>query len=138
MATYSKEDFDRIAVALGKRAADVAVHQEYFENAAFALRLDRGLPSSDLLRTPKMRPYQMRLKMQQICKRARRLLESLGIRDQDGNLNIENAYDGPGDFEILRVLSWAASHDEDPVIVATRRVGRLAEILKAVGDSQPS
>jgi hypothetical protein len=44
MATYSKEDFDRIAAAIGKRAADVVAHQEYFENAAFAFRLDRGLP----------------------------------------------------------------------------------------------
>jgi hypothetical protein len=131
-ATYSKEAFDRIAVAIGKRTADVVAHQEYFENAALAFRLDCGLPSSDLARIPKLRPYQMRLKMQQIGKRSRRLLESLGIGHQDGDLKIEDAYDGPGDLEILRILSWAANHDEDPVIVATRRVGRLAEILKAV------
>jgi hypothetical protein len=74
----------------------------------------------------------MRLKMQQIFKSARRLLKNLGLRNNDGDLNIEDAYDGPGDLEILTVLSWAVNHDEDPVITATRRVGRLAEILNAI------
>jgi hypothetical protein len=135
MATYSKEDFDRIAAAIGKHAADVAAHQEYFENAAFAFRLDRGLPSPDLARSPEMRPYQMRLKVLKISKSAQRLLKNLGVRANEGGLNIEDAYDGPGNFEILKVLSWAVDHDEDPVITATRRVGRLAEILKAVDAS---
>jgi hypothetical protein len=132
MATYSKEDFDRIAAAIGKRAADLVAHQAYFENAAFAFRLDRGLPSPNVTRAPEMRPYQMRLKMQQIFKSARRLLKNLGLRNNGGDLNIEDAYDGPGDLEILTVLSWAVNHDEDPVITATRRVGRLAEILNAI------
>ena len=39
---------------------------------------------------------------------------------------------GAGNFEILQVLSWAVSHDENPVVVATRRIGRPAEILEAI------
>ena len=32
-----------------------------------------------------------------------------------------------GNKEILKILSWSVDHDEDPVITATRKVGRLAE-----------
>ena len=40
-------------------------------------------------------PYKLRLKIQRISKSARRLLRDLGVR------NTKDAYDGPGDLEIL-------------------------------------
>lgn len=108
-------------------------HQKYFENAALLFRLDRGLPSPELARSASSTPTQMRLKMERIAKSTRRLLKDLGVpRDERGVVKVEEAYDGPGDIEILRVLSWAVEHDEDPVMTATRRIGRLAEILEAL------
>jgi hypothetical protein len=78
-------------------------------------------------------PTQLRRKIRQVERSARRLLKDLGIpRDEQDNLKIEEAYDGPGDTEVLKVLSWAEAHDEDPVILATRRLGRLAEISEAI------
>ena len=107
-------------------------HQKDFENAALMFRLDRGSPS-ELARSRGSTPTQMRGKMERVEKSARRFLEALGVRrDKRGLVTIEEAYDGPGDIEILKVLSWAAEHDEDPVIAATRRLGRLAEILEAI------
>ncbi len=38
----------------------------------------------------------------------------------------------PAISRILKVLSWAVEHDEDPVVTATGRLGRLAEILEAI------
>lgn len=137
MATYTQEDFERIATAVGKDVADVTAHQKDFENAALMFRLDRGLPLR-LARSPDSTPTQMHRKMERIEKSARRLLADLGVpHDERGHVKIDEAYDGPGDVEILKVLSWAVEHDEDPVIAATRRVGRLAEIVEAlvaVGD----
>jgi hypothetical protein len=43
--------------------------------------------------------------------------------------NPDEAYDGPGDPEILRDLVLADEPNEDPVIEATRRMGRLMEII---------
>ena len=126
MPPYSSEDFDRIAAAIGKQVADVSAHQKHFENAACAFRLERGLPSPELARARGTTPYKLRLKIQRISKSARRLLRDLGVR------NTKDAYDGPGDLEILTVLSWAAKQDEGLVTTATRRVGRLAEIIEAI------
>jgi hypothetical protein len=132
MDTYAQEDFERIAGAVGKDVADVIAHQKDFENAALMFRLDRGLPS-ELHRPRGSTPTQLRRKMERVEKSARRLLVDLGVpRDDRDNVKIEEAYDGPGDVEILKALSWAIAHDEDPVTTATRRVGRLAEILEAI------
>lgn len=126
MATYTHEDYGQIASAVGKDAADVMAHQKDFENAAVMFRLDRGRPRGST-------PTQLRRKLERVEKNARRLLDTLGVpRDERDNIKIEDAHDGPGDIEILKVLSWAVEHDEDPVVTATRRLGRLAEILEAV------
>jgi len=134
MATYSENDFQQIAAAVGKKMSDVAARQKDFENIALAFRLDRGLRSPD--EPPPLRPttpHQMRAQMEQISRSACRLLNTLGVpRDSDGVPKIEDAYDGPGDFEILKVLSWAIDHDEDPVVMATRRIARLAELVEAI------
>lgn len=132
MGTYTEEDFKRIAAAVGKAAADVAAYQKYFENAALMFRVDRGLPAG-LAPPRRSTPTQLRSKIERVERSARRLLKDLGVpRDERGFAKIEDAYDGPGDLEILRVLSWVVGHDEDSVIVATRRVGRLAEMLAAL------
>jgi hypothetical protein len=94
-------------------------------------RLDHGLPS-EFVRPRGSTPTQLRRKMERVEKSARRLLHDLGVPRERDEVKIEDAYDGPGDIEILKILSWAVEHDEDPIITATRRLGRLAEILKAV------
>jgi hypothetical protein len=132
VATYTQEDYAQIAAAVGKDVADVMAHQKGFENAALMFRLDRGSPL-ELVRSRGSTPTQMRRKMERVEKSARCFLKDLGVRrDERGLVRIEEAYDGPGDIEILKVLSWAVEHDEDPVITATRRLGRLAEILEAI------
>jgi len=130
--TYTEEDLERIAAAVGKAAADVEARQKDFENAALMFRLDCGLPL-DVVRSRGSTPTQLRRKMERVEKSARRLLKDLGVpRDERGLVKIEEAHDGPGDVEILKILSWAVEHDEDPVTTATRRVGRLVEILEAL------
>jgi hypothetical protein len=130
--TYAQEDFERIAATVGKDVTDWLAHQKDFENAALMFKLDRGTPP-EFACSAGSTPTQMRRKMEAIQKSARRLLKTLGVpHDERDNVKIEDAYDGPGDVEILKILSWAAGHDEDPVIAATRRVGRLAEIVEAV------
>jgi hypothetical protein len=132
VATYTQQDYARIAAAVGKDVSDVMAHQKDFENAALIFRLDRGSPS-ELARPRGSTPTQMRRKLERVEKSARRFLEDLGVRRDDrGLVIVEEAYDGPGDSEILRVLSWAVERDEDLVITATRRLGRLAEILEAI------
>jgi hypothetical protein len=132
MATYSEEDIELIAAAIGQEVANVAAHRKLFEAAAHGFRLSRGLPQARS-RSPRRTPSQSKAKLLQISQSSRRLLKHLGVpRDGLGRVRIEDAYDGPGDFEILQVLSWAVDHDENPVVVATRRVGRLAEILEAI------
>jgi len=54
------------------------------------------------------------------------LFTSLGINDPG------EAADGPGDPKILHALVLLGERNEDPVIEATRRTGRLAEIIDGV------
>ncbi len=132
MDTYTQEDFESIAAAVDKDIADVTKHRTYFENAALMFRLDGG-SSSDRERSRSATPTKLRHKLERIENSARRLLKALGVaRDDRGLVKIEEAYDGPGDAETLKLLSWAIEHDESTVVMATRRVGRLAEILEAV------
>src|SRR5262249_3672119 len=62
-------------------------------------------------------------KLDRVANSAGQLLESLGINDP------YEACDGPGDPEILGALVLAGEPSEDPVIEATPRTGRLAEII---------
>ena len=59
----------------------------------------------------------------QVAKNARRLLKSLGVNDP------AEAADGPGSRELLAALVLLGERNEDPVIEATARIGRLAEIV---------
>jgi len=117
---YTRSDYGRIAAAIGHSAVDIMAYANKFEAAAMWYRLakrrPRRMPRSKLLE-----------KMDSITKNARRLLKNLGIDDP------KEAPDGPGNSEILEALAlFDGDLDEDPVIEATRRIGRLADNVRAV------
>ena len=120
MATYSKDDFERIAAAIGKDVADVKRHEKAFEAAAMWYRLSRNAPKGK-----RITPYVMHRRMTQIANAAQRLLEHLGVSDPT------QAPDGPA-TAVLEVLASADDGTEDAVIRATARLGRLLELLRAV------
>jgi hypothetical protein len=116
MAAYEQLNFEQIATAITVEVTQIAKHENLFEAAALWYRVDRRRPS-------RIGPSKSREKLERVTKNARRLLESLGVNDPD------EAPDGPGDTEILRALVLAGEPNEDPVIEATRRMGRLVEII---------
>jgi hypothetical protein len=71
-------------------------------------------------------PSKLREKLDQVAKSARRLLNSLAVSDLD------EAADGPGNTEILAALVLVGEPNQEPIIEATRRVARLAEIIDGV------
>jgi hypothetical protein len=119
MATYSTEDFERIATAIDVDVSDITRHETLFEAAAFWYRMDCGSSK----RTP---PSKMCERMNRIAKSARRLLTQLQVGSYD------EAADGPGNFEVLEILASADEPGEDAVVNATRRIGRLDEIFDAI------
>jgi hypothetical protein len=116
MAAYEQLNFEQIAAAITVEVTQIAKHENLFEAAALWYRVDRRRPS-------RIAPSKSREKLERVTKNARRLLESLGVNHPD------EAPDGPGDTEILRALVLAGEPNEDPVIGATRRMGRLVEII---------
>jgi hypothetical protein len=123
MATYSSEDYERIAAAIGADIGDIVEHKQLFERAADWYRLDRGPPHGTTTHLP---PSKMREKLQRIAKSARRLLKDLEIT------NDEDAADGPGSFEVLEVLAAVEEPNEDAVVTAVERLGRLATMIDAI------
>jgi hypothetical protein len=117
--TYTKSNFEQIATAIGTTIKPVADFQAQFEAAALWFRLDNRRPK-------RLAPSKRRQKLTQVAKSARRLLKSLGIDDPD------NAADGPGDQEIFRALVLTGEPNEDAVLKATRRIGRLVEIVEGI------
>ena len=117
--TYTKANFEQIAIAIGTTVKPVADLEAQFEAAALWFRLDKGRPKRPA-------PSKQHEKLTQVAKSASRLLNSLGIDDAD------NAADGPGDHEIFRALVLAGEPDENAVLEATRRIGRLVEIFEGV------
>jgi hypothetical protein len=119
MATYKQSNFEQIAAAIGVDVGQIAKRANVFETAALWFRLDSRRPK-------RAAPSRSREKLDRLAKNAGGVLKSLGINDPD------EAYDGPGDPEILRALVLAGEPNEDPVIEATRRMGRLVEITDCV------
>jgi hypothetical protein len=115
---YGQTDFKQIAVAISREVEQVARHKIEFEAAAHWYRSDR--------RRTKFAPAKLRAKLNQIGKSARRLLKNLGVNDPG------QAPDGPGNSEIVDALFLAGDRNEGPVVEATRRIGRLVEIVEAV------
>jgi hypothetical protein len=116
MTTYEQSNFEQIAIAITVEVTQIAKHENLFEAAALWYRVDGRRPS-------RMAPSKSREKLERVTKNARRLLDSLGVNDPD------EAPDGPGDTKILRALVLAGEPNEDPVVEATRRMGRLVEII---------
>ena len=119
MATYRNADFDQIAAAIGMEVKHVAKHENLFEAAALWYRLNRRRPT-------RVAPSNLLRKLDSVANSARRLLKNLGVNDPD------EAADGPGDRDILDALVLVGEPNEDPVIEATRRIGRLVEIIDGV------
>src|SRR6266403_524913 len=119
MAAYEQLNFEQIATAITVEVTQIAKHENLFEAAALWYRVDRRRPS-------RIAPSKSREKLERVTKNARRLLESLGVNDPD------EAPDGPGNIEILAALVLVGERNEDPIIEATRRIGRLAEIIDGV------
>ena len=114
MATYRNADFDQIAAAIGMEVKHVAKHENLFEAAALWYRLNRRRPT-------RVAPSNLLRKLDSVANSARRLLKNLGVNDPD------EAADGPGDRDILDALVLVGA-----VIEATRRIGRLVEIIDGV------
>ena len=119
MSTYTHSDFEQIATAIGIAAKQVANLGTQFEAAALWFRLDKRRPR-------RTAPSKRREKLNQVAKSARRLLKSLGINDPD------EAADGPGDPEIFEALVLIGEPDANPIMEATRRIGRLVEIVEGI------
>jgi len=119
MATYEQADFEPIAAAIGMEVGQIAKHSNLFEAAALEYRLDRSRPT-------RIAPSKLQDKLDRVAKSARRLLASLGVNGPD------EAVDGPGDRHILHALVLTGERNEDSVIEATRRIGRLVEIMDGV------
>ena len=122
MATYSKENFERIAAAIGKDVADVMQHEKSFEAAAHWYRQDCRAPKAP----SRVAPSNMSKRMTQIANAARKLLRHLEVCDP------RQAPDGPGAIALLESLASADDGTEDDVIRATARVGRLVEIFDSI------
>ena len=118
MATYAQSNLEQIAAAIGTEVGQIAKHRSEFEAAALWYRMGRRRPEHSA-------PSSMRRKLEQVGKSARRLLKSLGVDNPD------EAPDGPGDIEILDALVLEGDRNEGPVVEATRRIGRLVEIVDA-------
>jgi hypothetical protein len=119
MATYKQLNFEEIATAIGVEVGQIAKHANQFEAAALWYRLNKRRPT-------RIAPSKLQEKLDRLAKSARRLLTSLGVEDPN------EAADGPGDAEILHALVLLGERNEDPVLEATRRIGRLVEIIDGV------
>ena len=138
MDKYEQSNFEQIATAIGVDVARVAKHENLFEAAALWYRLARGQlivpsklrekldPIADRGQPKRIAPSKLREKLDAIAKNARRLLKSLGVNDPD------EAPDGPGNREILAALVLVGERNEDPVIEATQRIGRLTEFIDGI------
>jgi hypothetical protein len=116
MATYKQSNFDQIATAIDVNVGQIAKHANLFEEAARWYRLARRRPT-------RIVPSKMRDKLDEVAKNARRLLKSLGVN------NPAHAADGPGPRELVASLVLLGERNEDPVIDAVGRIGRLTEII---------
>lgn len=116
---YSNAEYQSIASALGVPLEHVMAHMPEFEAAVSWYRSSERSP---LPRTPS----EMRKKAKQISGAARRLLHHLGIDDP------RQAADGPGIPWILDLLAYGEGVCRETVVDATKRVGRLAEVLDGI------
>ena len=148
MPTYSKNDYERIAHAIGRSMADVLQHTNEFEAAATWYRLNippaerDGASTSERRKQRPKKPKtpserseqrskkpktlsQLRKKANQIEAAAKKLLRHLGV------YHCREAPDGPGDRDLLIFLASYGATSEEEVTQATAQIGRLAELSGA-------
>lgn len=121
MQTYTHANFEQIATAVGREVGHITKHEKLFEAAALWYRLNRNRR-----RPTRLAPSNLLRKLDRVANSARRLLKNLGVNDPD------EAADGPGDRDILNALVLIGEPNEDSVIEATRRIGRLVEVIDGV------
>jgi hypothetical protein len=119
MGTYSKENFEQIASAVRKDVSEICQNKNDFEAAALMYRLDLDLPE-------RQKPSEQRNWLIRVGHTARKLLRLLGVADSS------QAPDGPARKALQVLASIGHKTEEDLVIRAVARVGRLVEILDAV------
>jgi hypothetical protein len=150
MRVYSRADYERIAAAIGVPVSAVEERAGRFEHAARWLRSDRGEMDKTAQEdyaakrgiepspTPNPRtPSAQERTLERIADAARRLRRNLepGIRRRSRteaslkwllkHLGIESraaADDGPGDPEILHLLTFADESNEDHVLEVIRAI----------------
>jgi hypothetical protein len=127
LASYSRDDFEQIAAAIGTALGVVLKYERLFEWAADWYALDRGLPrEKPPPRRPATPPSKMREKLQRIAKRARQLLDSLEVKNQ------EAANDEAASFEIVEILASVETPSEDAVVNAMGRIEQLLVVMEAI------
>jgi hypothetical protein len=121
--TYSTEDFEHIAVAIGVEVRDVIRYRNTFEAAATWYRADCRRPR----RVP---PSTIKRQAMLIAAAAKKLLRRLEIYDY------RNAPEGPQDLALLEALASAEDGAEDDVLRASERVARLVGIFDGIDAAQ--
>ena len=121
--TYSTEDFEHIAVAIGVEVLDVIPYRNAFEAAATWYRADCNTPR----RVP---PSTIKRQARLIAAAAKKLLRHLEIYDY------RNAPEGPRDLALLEALASAEDGADDDVLRASERVARLVEIFDGIDAAQ--
>jgi hypothetical protein len=119
MATYGFVAICRIARALRIDQSLIVPAIPALEAAAWWYRMACRRPR----RPP---PSMLARKANNVAKAARRLLLRLGI------VNPQDAIDGPGDPEIQQLLASVEGRDDDIVMTATARIGRLVELFEGI------
>lgn len=117
--SYKESNFRHICEAVSVSYDDILEHRPQFEAAARWYRSDTRNPK----RIP---PSQLERNLDTIAKKARRLLDALGIHDTTA------AGDGPSQAAIFQALDAAAADGETNVLRATERVGRLVDVLEGL------
>jgi len=116
---FSAQLYRELNAAIGVEIGQIIEHARKFEVAANWYLTDRRRPM-------RLAPSKMVTKLDSISNNVRRLLRSLSVSGSG------EAEDGPRDREILAALMSGGERNEDPIIEATRRIGRLAEICEGV------
>ena len=118
MTVYTETDLERIAAAINVTCGEIKKSEKHLEAAALWYRMGQRRPK----RIP---PSKLREKLRSLGKHATALLKTL-------KTDLDHSADGPGDIEILEALVLDGDVNEDPVIEATCRIGRLVEILDGI------
>jgi hypothetical protein len=119
MVPNSDAHLEQIAASVGMPVDAVRPESRAFDRAAFWYRSSRGEDSEGNRLPTRQAPFKRRKKMEKVARDARRLLASMRIG------SVASAVDGPGDPDILELLTYPKGSKEDLVL---RLVGCVAEL----------